>query len=137
MPSPPDSDPPQTDPPGPVIAPGDPETFEATTDREPGDEAAQDPQEQVRAEHAHAEEEVARSAINSQIADALALTDSAAAAGAAIVAAGGSNQVAAHCSALAMLNAVSAQQNAQVTANAAVVAAVRGITAALRGGRPQ
>jgi len=137
MTSPTDCDPP-TDPSDTVVS-SNPEPSETAPDHAPPDEAdVAAHQEQIEREQAGSEDvDSARSTINSQVADALALTDSAAVAGAVIVAAAEAHQVAAYCSALAMLNAVSAQQNAQLTANAAVVASVRGITAALRERRPQ
>lgn len=77
-----------------------------------------------------------QSSLNNQIVDALALVTSTTVAGAEIVADGGLRQVAAHCAGLAMLNAVQAQQNAQVMADAVVAAAIRGIASALQGERP-
>lgn len=84
------------------------------------------------------EEEVGATstAINAQITDALAIVNETNTAGASIIAAGGLSQVLANAMALAMLNAVQVQQNAQIVANAVVAASVRGIMSKISAGRP-
>ena len=71
--------------------------------------------------------EPARDTLNPQIVAAVALVDAAAANGSPAVARAALEQIVAHSANLAMLNAVAAQQNAQVSANAVVLAAANRI----------
>lgn len=72
------------------------------------------------------------SALNGMITDAMAEARRLASDHTGAITTGGFAPAAAESAALAMLNAVQAQQNAAITANAVVVAAVRGISEGLR-----
>jgi hypothetical protein len=69
----------------------------------------------------------AQDPLNSQIVAAVALVDATIAKGSTAVARAALGQAIAHSANLAMLNAVAAQQNANVSANAVVVATVNRI----------
>jgi len=69
------------------------------------------------------------SAVNSQASESVAMTNGLSGDGAPVIAEAGLAQVAAQAAGLALLNAVNAQQNAYVTANAAVAAIVARILA--------
>jgi hypothetical protein len=69
------------------------------------------------------------SAVNSQAAESAALANAFSGEGAPVIGEAGLAQVAAQATGLALLNAVNAQQNAYVTANAAVAAIVSRILA--------
>jgi kynureninase len=68
--------------------------------------------------------------VNAQVTDAVAFVDAASAGGAAEVAEGSLSQIIAQAAGLALLNAVNAQQQAYVTANATVLATVARILGA-------
>jgi hypothetical protein len=82
-------------------------------------------QQQASAPHAGAD----GSAVNSQAAESAALANAFSGEGAPVIAEAGLAQVAAQATGLALLNAVNTQQNAYVTANAAVAAIVSRILA--------